>query len=120
MRLSVAKAQIEREHPELDGSAKLAAIKALRETNPDEDQGRLTGIAWVVIALDWWTAIGTVIAIVGLFAELPDTVGPFWPAKIQPGWLSIALGLVGFFVLTALYGILEEHGKTRKPVTKPV
>jgi hypothetical protein len=86
----------------------------------NEDQGQLTRIAWIVIALDWWTAIGTIIAIVGLFADLPDATGPFWPAKIQPGWLGVVLGLVGFFVLTALYGVLEERGKTRKPVTRPV
>lgn len=119
MRLSVAKAQIEREHPELSGSEKLVAIKALREANPDEDQGRLTGVAWVVIALDWWTAIGTILAIIGLLADLPEATGPFWPAKIQPGWLGVVLGLAGFVLLTALYGVLEERGKIRKPITRP-
>jgi hypothetical protein len=136
MKLSEAKEQVEREHPELRGADKARAIKALRDQakaeredrapegkTPEDQQPRedrkLTGLGWLVIALVWWTAVGTIIAIVELFTGPADVPALFWPAEIRPVWLGVLLGLIGFLALAGIYQVLDERGKAHREEGTP-
>jgi hypothetical protein len=77
-----AKEQIEREHPELTGTAKLQAIKALREqaaaneTQPEQDETpkpATVGESWVALAIVFIGMRGIAWAVWG-----SPTAGPVW------------------------------------------
>lgn len=141
MRLRDARAQIEREHPELTGSAKLEAIKALRQqaateakepapagashcphcdqqVKPVQMKGWQNFLAWVALL----QAAAVVAAIVNAISPVdPDSAGGgvgrliLWPAAVDAAWMGIVAALAAFFTAAALTGAARE--RTEKTTT---
>ncbi|MYR84089.1 hypothetical protein GTY41_03800 [Streptomyces sp. SID685] len=129
MRLRDARDQIERDHPELTGTAKLEAIKALRvsaaqqegkavgagrhcmhcdqEVKPVEKRGWAGFFGWLAL-LEFGSVVVSIVA--ACTAVDPDTLGGsigrliLWPAAVHPAWLSIIAAVVAFLVTTGLSG----------------
>jgi hypothetical protein len=101
MNLRDAKAQVEREHPELTGTAKIEAIKALRDQDktaqPAKDNGdskpATVGEAWAALAA---VAIGMRLIAWGVWGSLD--AGPHWYDALYVVLLLTAVaGLVGAY-----------------------
>lgn len=101
MNLRDAKAQVEREHPELTGTAKIEAIKALREqgktAQPAKDdadpKAASVGEAWAALAA---VTIGMRLIAWGVWGSL----------DAGPTWYDV---LYVVLLLTAIAGVVNAH-----------
>ncbi|MFF9310078.1 hypothetical protein ACF1BS_04120 [Streptomyces sp. NPDC014748] len=143
MRLRDAKERVEREHPELTGSAKLEKIKELRAQAAREPKSAASGSArcarcdqqvkpvqkkgWLVLA--WLTVcqLGAVIAavvnVVRSFAPGDASVGGVgwlivWPAAVHPAWLGLVAAAAVFLAVAALTG--AAGGRAERAATCPL
>ncbi|QHC31991.1 hypothetical protein [Streptomyces sp. HF10] len=131
MRLRDARDQIEREHPELTGTAKIEAIKALRtkaaasavtepepvvcrrhcgrcgqDMKPVEKHGWSRFLSWLAL-LEFGSVIAATAAAVTTVN--PDSGGGIsilvlWPAAVHPAWLGIVAAIAAFIVTAGLAG----------------
>lgn len=130
MRLKDARDQVEREHPELTGTAKIEAIKALRDAaagqekkeaaadgrhcahcdqdvKPVEKRGWAGFFGWLAL-LEFGSVIVSVVA--ACTTVDPDTLGGgtgriiLWPAAVHPAWLSITAAIAAFIIAAGLSG----------------
>ncbi|CAK7280089.1 hypothetical protein SGPA1_10867 [Streptomyces misionensis JCM 4497] len=134
LRLRDAKDQIERDRPELTGTAKIEAIKALRASDAEQkkappDVGRhcvrcdqdvkpVHKRGWAAL-FSWLTLLefgSVIVAIVAAFTTVdPDSLGGgtglliFWPAAVRPAWLSIVASLAAFVVVASLSGAAGQR-----------
>jgi hypothetical protein len=137
MDLRDAKAQIEREHPELAGSAKVAAIKRLRDADRPAKSASAGGPAvcgsceqpsQVKVERGWPAALGFValcelvalaVAVAGLWRSVDvGAIGPvgrlvLWPAAITPGWLAVLAAAAALLVAAAAAGAAGERARSR-------
>ncbi|MEU3281773.1 hypothetical protein [Streptomyces antibioticus] len=140
MRLSEAKAQVEREHPELTGTAKIEAIKALREQAAAQDAKQGAPVAGLprcgrceqfvkprhpgaaagllaFLALCQLAAVAVaVVAVAG--GPRPGRGGVFvmpavWPALIGPAWLGLVAAVVALLVTAASANAAGERARRR-------
>ncbi|MFJ6729992.1 hypothetical protein ACIQPQ_34345 [Streptomyces sp. NPDC091281] len=139
MRLSDAKAQVERDQPELTGTAKIEAIKALRaradarETkgSPTDGlprcgrceqfviprrQGGAAGALNVLALCQLAAVVAAIWAVAGQFE--PSGAGlvavlVVWPALIDPAWLGLVAAVVALLVVAGLAGAAGERAKQR-------
>lgn len=145
MRLRDARDQVEREHPELTGQAKLEAIKALRNTGKTDDgqksaateaahcaqcdqdvkpvqkHGWRNFLAWIAL-LEFGSVIAAIVNAVS--AVDPDAAGGgigrliLWPAAVHPSWLGIVASIVAFLVVAALAGVAGERAEKKATCPK--
>ncbi|MGM9444469.1 hypothetical protein ACTAF0_30105 [Streptomyces murinus] len=126
--------QIERQHPELTGTAKIEAIKALRtkvaasavaepgregpvagsrqcgcrgrDMKPVEKHGWSRLLSWLAL-LEFGSVIAAIVAAVTTVN--PDSGGGIsrlvlWPAAVHPAWLGIVAAIAAFIVNTGMAG----------------
>ncbi|WP_435643877.1 hypothetical protein ACR9VJ_26480 [Streptomyces sp. H49] len=142
MRLRDAKEQVEREHPELTGSAKLEAIKALRakaaeavepqektpaaagrhcahcnqDVKPVEKRGWAHLLAWLML-LEFGSIIAAIVNAVSRFSA--DSAGGgvgrliLWPAAVHPAWLGLVASIVAFLAVTTLAGTVSRRASDK-------
>ncbi|MFF0597921.1 hypothetical protein [Streptomyces antibioticus] len=139
MRLSDARARVEREHPELTGTAKVEAIKALREQAAAQEAkeeplaglprcgrcerfvkprrpGAAAGLL-AFLALCQLAAVAVaVVAVAG--GPRPGSGGIFvmpavWPALIDPAWLGLAAAVAALLVTAGLANAAGERAARR-------
>lgn len=139
MRLRDARDQVEREHPELTGSAKLEAIKALRkaaapdagqesappvdgahcahcdqDVKPVQKKGWQNFLAWVAL-LEFGALIASIVNAIS--AVDPDSAGGgigrliLWPAAVHPAWLGVVAAVAAFLVVAALVGVASDRAE---------
>ncbi|SMF86122.1 hypothetical protein [Streptomyces sp. Amel2xC10] len=139
MRLSEAKARVEREHPELTGTAKVEAIKALREQAAAQEakeapvaglpqcarceqfvKPRRPGAAAGLLGfLALYQLAAVAVAVVALAGgPRPGRGGIFvmpavWPALIDPAWLGLAAAVVALVVVVGLANAAGERARRR-------
>ncbi|WDO09961.1 hypothetical protein ME763_32240 [Streptomyces murinus] len=129
MRLKDARDQVEREHPELTGTARIEAIKALRDAaagqekeavadgrhcahcdqavKPVEKRGWSTFLGWIAF-FQFGAVIVSIIA--ACTTVDPDVLGGgtgriiLWPAAVHPAWLSITAAGAACIVAAGLSG----------------
>ncbi|MFK0173413.1 hypothetical protein ACIQU5_31985 [Streptomyces sp. NPDC090306] len=115
MRLKEALEQVEREHPELTGTAKIEAVKALRDADRRERastapaKARLastpTGASRVLGFVALCQLAAVVVAVVawatGWHPEGAGLVGVLvvWPALIHTHWLGLLCAVVALLVV---------------------
>ncbi|MCX3064202.1 hypothetical protein [Streptomyces beihaiensis] len=120
MRLRDARDQVEREHPELTGQAKLEAIKALQKSasadaahcahcdqdvKPVEKRGWSGVLAWLAL-LQAAGVVGAIVAAIHPYTVPGAWVGKLalWPAAVHPTWLSIIAAIAAFITAAAWAG----------------
>lgn len=135
MRLSDAKAQVEQEHPELTGTAKLEAIKALRERAAQERKAkapteglpqcarceqyvkprRKGGGSGGLSLLAFTQLAAVVVAVVAMVNGFePSGVGlvgvlVLWPALVAPSWLGLVAAVVALLVTAGVAGAASSR-----------
>lgn len=147
MKLREAKAQIEREHPELRGTAKIEAIKALRDqAGPDtpaetktadaESEDRYcancsqavkpvvnNGVGAVLSAVTLLQAAAVFASLTAVMHRSQVSAGPLgraalWPAQIHPSGLGVLAAVAAF--LTAGVLTAKANNRAKQAATCPM
>lgn len=101
MNLRDAKAQVERDHPELTGTAKIEAIKALRDQDKSARPAKNNGDPKAASVGEAWAALATVTIGMRLIAW-----GIWGALDAGPHWYD---ALYAVLLLTAIAGVVSAH-----------